>query len=1356
MMIPLPQAVLVIVYLCLVTCQAGEFNVAFAESVFANLQETMTKPWNRVNHILFAAFNSKWSSLYTGDKVLTSSAPDYFIQYVDTNNTRQFLWTIFKPFEYEDSSLITIIYYGFENGRFISYSNPSSGGQLTFMKDANNSCIEWNITSRCREFYGGNSTDPFTGIISGPITDAKEYDPRRRPWYIDSLSRGSVWTDPYLFADELTMGITAAQKIITYNGELLGVIGSDCSFATIEAELSRLTSVNDDVFIFIADCEGKLIATSKPGLSLDDNNNPIKANSSAEPLVSEVSLMIEQDESEGGLGGWENSNGTIFSIGIENKGLYWVEALELNDEYGLHWHVVIVELAWCDEGFYPGDFECKLCPSGADCVGGSSLPFPKKGYWYDSEAHNLKNSFYSCPWETCEGFRKASSDDETFNELLSLCFSKSGQLNNSLCNEDSLMCAEGSTGPMCGSCLDGWRYHAAERKCMKCNEKLWLTGFIIIITVISVAGLIFILRHGYFHIPPLFHDLCGQEKLHVPLIGMLYHVDSGVLKVIWSTFQIVQSIAFNINVRFPFPYSTVQSFLSFLDLDYLSVICFNGNYLQEVTIISIIPFFLMITCWIVFILRILYRGIEFGFHSRDMRVLYAQHCHMSLLLIYIVVPTVVGKQFRALNCQEISSKNSYLRVDTSVDCTSDSYKSFIILDSFLILIYLMLSMLFIVLLYRIRDKLKPRAATMELALQLRDRDESLKPIEFLFFDYKPQYWYFEVTDLFRRIVFISVLPLLSQRNSMKAYIGCTLALFSAIYFRELTPYRVEFINVIAVIAQYVILLDFMAALVLDARSLNAIGFSEVGFGCILIGVNVIVIILGIFLAYEEYSASERKYREQREKAIKIEYAADFTRNKFRTTLEYVNERAVPSSHVLCYYYTSLEQAVESVKLNMIPATLIGNGIVVSLNGPMDIAENDPSLEMMSFLAKSREAVICLSLPRRSLCEFPGTHPEHKLYYIPSALLFGMGPFYPPKRKHSSRRVLRASLATPLSTPYSVKRNSRETNPDHGTLDLDVEAIDEEKGIENFANTPVDGVSSFNSPASLGGEFRGTLSNVSTRSSKPADMRSSNGSITGRFSRPLSSKRRSVVPVSPSPGSAGNSPSYSPASSSKHVSSTPQSSASGASHSAVNESSSRSNHHLSLNFSCAVRAYQLKPDGDCLMDPYSEADCMKAPIREYDPNVIEFNKPHDLLEYIEIMNQIREDCNVQGLLPLYHYTNAAAAPFIFEHGFRMSTQGQGDGGVYFSTLGPATYGIGTEDYEKNIIVDCYGEERLDELKEKHKLDVVFVYAANPKLIELAPGGRNNAFMISKQFFETFGTQSNNGQYFLRPDFLVGAF
>jgi hypothetical protein len=103
-------------------------------------------------------------------------------------------------------------------------------------------------------------------------------------------------------------------------------------------------------------------------------------------------------------------------------------------------------------------------------------------------------------------------------------------------------------------------------------------------------------------------------------------------------------------------------------------------------------------------------------------------------------------------------------------------------------------------------------------------------------------------------------------------------------------------------------------------------------------------------------------------------------------------------------------------------------------------------------------------------------------------------------------------------------------------------------------------------------------------------------------------------------------------------------------------------------------------------------------------------------YVNELADIRYHAKRAGLIPLYHYTSPSVAPLILKGGLRMSTQGQGDGGVYVSTQGPMTYGLGTEEYETNIINDCFGTSRLEEYKGKGYLDVILVYGCEPDIFD----------------------------------------
>jgi len=149
-------------------------------------------------------------------------------------------------------------------------------------------------------------------------------------------------------------------------------------------------------------------------------------------------------------------------------------------------------------------------------------------------------------------------------------------------------------------------------------------------------------------------------------------------------------------------------------------------------------------------------------------------------------------------------------------------------------------------------------------------------------------------------------------------------------------------------------------------------------------------------------------------------------------------------------------------------------------------------------------------------------------------------------------------------------------------------------------------------------------------------------------------------------------------------------------------------------------------------------------------------PKSCAEYAKRMVVLRQRAEEIGLVPVYHYTAASSGPAISSSGFRMSTQGQGDGGVYFSMLGPCAYKFGTDLYEAKLIASCFGSSRVDEYKGKHKLDCVLVYGVDPLILSDVPGGRDDAKMVKKVMFESFSLPTEDGNYFLRPDRILGMF
>ena len=120
-----------------------------------------------------------------------------------------------------------------------------------------------------------------------------------------------------------------------------------------------------------------------------------------------------------------------------------------------------------------------------------------------------------------------------------------------------------------------------------------------------------------------------------------------------------------------------------------------------------------------------------------------------LLLGYLVLPSVALKQLQALDCVEVAGKH-YLRIDTSVDCDSAEFKAFRVVDGLFISAYLSTPLVWLALLLTHRDSLNPPPSTgsdEKLALFLRDQDQSLGPLRFLFGSYRPCFFFMEVIEM---------------------------------------------------------------------------------------------------------------------------------------------------------------------------------------------------------------------------------------------------------------------------------------------------------------------------------------------------------------------------------------------------------------------------------------------------------------------------------------------------------------------------------------------------------------------------------------------------------------------------------
>jgi hypothetical protein len=107
----------------------------------------------------------------------------------------------------------------------------------------------------------------------------------------------------------------------------------------------------------------------------------------------------------------------------------------------------------------------------------------------------------------------------------------------------------------------------------------------------------------------------------------------------------------------------------------------------------------------------------------------------------------------------------------------------------------------------------------------------------------PNRWYFEVCDIYRRMIFISFLPLLGTQGAVRTTVGCLIAIISIAFVREAAPFIRSATNLLMNIASYQIFLDFFGAFIIITGALDDLSLSDTTLGTLLFSVNFIILVL---------------------------------------------------------------------------------------------------------------------------------------------------------------------------------------------------------------------------------------------------------------------------------------------------------------------------------------------------------------------------------------------------------------------------------------------------------------------------------------------------------------------------------
>ena len=308
---------------------------------------------------------------------------------------------------------------------------------------------------------------------------------------------------------------------------------------------------------------------------------------------------------------------------------------------------------WCIEGYFfdSSSVSCEPCPDNAVCIGGNALPYPKPGYWSDyanySESPDVPGqilTIFECDFTTCKGSPEA----------LQRCWTLAA-IQNQSCDGDALLCGEGASGIVCGSCDNGYTFSNFERRCISCNDNGHVvtrvaTAFFMLAAIIYVTSSRIIACAQHFHI------LSKDNWMVDGLVSLHNRTDVDKLKSGWVGLSIIASMPIAIEINFPEPMESLAYLFSATHLDVWTALgmgCFekHSDLHTKALQSSVVPIVIVVVLWVMYALRRATLCWVDTHHTRHkLQSSYNMAFQLSIVIAWLVLPNVVMIQMNSVRC----------------------------------------------------------------------------------------------------------------------------------------------------------------------------------------------------------------------------------------------------------------------------------------------------------------------------------------------------------------------------------------------------------------------------------------------------------------------------------------------------------------------------------------------------------------------------------------------------------------------------------------------------------------------------------------------------------------------------------
>jgi len=184
----------------------------------------------------------------------------------------------------------------------------------------------------------------------------------------------------------------------------------------------------------------------------------------------------------------------------------------------------------------------------------------------------------------------------------------------------------------------------------------------------------------------------------------------------------------------------------------------------------------------------------------------------ALATSYLVLPTVTTTIFAAFPCDTFDDGTSYLRSDYDMSCHSKTYQVMTFYAGVMLLLYPVgILTLYSKILINNKELIKK-------TVEEREDDSELMSKGFLFENYKPACWWFEIAETVRRLLLTSVLGLIEPGTDSQLAIGIVISFVGFGLSCTFLPYLEKRDNLVSILSSTQIFVIMLIALVMKRRN----------------------------------------------------------------------------------------------------------------------------------------------------------------------------------------------------------------------------------------------------------------------------------------------------------------------------------------------------------------------------------------------------------------------------------------------------------------------------------------------------------------------------------------------------------